>query len=243
MSGLKKFWAWSVPVLFTLLITATIASSCPISAVPAAKEHKYVALSFDDGPNLQTTPRLLDGLAKRDVHATFFILGCEVKGKEELLCRIKVEGHQIGQHTYSHVALQNLGEWAVKQELERAEEELQEVLGDGDYWLRPPYGLIRPEQYRLADCPLITWTVDSEDWKLLDAEKVVQSVRGQVQSGDIILMHDIYESSVDAALRIVDELQEEGYEFVTVRELMECCGVEPEAGQLYRCPTKTGRGY
>lgn len=206
-------------------------------------EAKYVALTFDDGPIAATTGPLLEGLRERGAKATFFVVGCFIPWNEELLLRMAEEGHQIGQHTYSHVVLEEQSDEQVRQELRQTDRLLQELLGEGDYWLRPPYGRIAEDQYRLAETTLITWTVDPEDWRLLDAEKVTAAVLSTVKSGDVILMHDIYKSSVEAALMIVDALQAEGYQFVTVRELMELQGVTPDAGELYRSPMKPGRGY
>lgn len=209
----------------------------------AATGGKYVALTFDDGPSPRTTPLLLDGLKAREARATFFVLGTEAEGNRDILRRMEAEGHQVGQHTYSHVRLDKLDDEAVRAELSRTDALLRDVLGEGDYWIRPPYGLMEPRQYRLADTTLIMWSVDPEDWKKLNEESVTQAVLRTVKSGDVILLHDIYETSVRAALDIVDALQAEGYTFVTVRELMELSGVTPEAGELYRSPTLPGRGW
>lgn len=203
---------------------------------------KYVALTFDDGPSA-VTKTLLDGLKTRSAKATFFVLGCNIPGNEPLLLRMAEEGHQIGQHTYSHVALESQSDETLRRELRQTETLLTDLLGEGDYWLRPPYGLIQERQYALVETPLITWTVDPEDWRLLDAAQVTQAVLATVESGDVILLHDIYESSVEAALYIVDALLSEGYCFLTLRELMEAEGVTPDAGELYRSPTKPGRGW
>lgn len=203
---------------------------------------KYVALTFDDGPSA-VTEALLNGLKARSAKATFFVLGCNIPGNESLLLRMAEEGHQIGQHTYSHVALESQSDETLCRELGRTEALLTALLGEGDYWLRPPYGLIQERQYALVETPLITWTVDPEDWRLLDAAQVTQTVLSTVESGDVILLHDIYESSMEAALRIVDALMSEGYRFLTLRELMETEGVTPGAGELYRSPTRPGRGW
>ena len=105
--------------------------------------------------------------------------------------------------------------------------------GEGDYWLRPPYGIVDETVAAWADEPLVLWSVDPEDWKDRDTERIVNAVISQVEDGDIILMHDIYSSSVEAALRIVDLLLERGYCFVTVEQLMELRKEEPVAGRMY----------
>ncbi|MBR6677115.1 MAG: polysaccharide deacetylase family protein [Oscillospiraceae bacterium] len=231
-------------LLFSLCIFAIIQNAEPSDETAAVCPNgKYVALTFDDGPRADTTIPLLDGLRQRGARVTFFVLGSLAEWNEDILLRMAEDGHQIGQHTYSHVALENQRDWMLRQELTRTEQILQRVLGEGDYWLRPPYGLISERQYALCETPLITWSVDPEDWKSRDCEKIKKAVLTSVQSGDVILMHDIYESSVEAALEIVDALQRQGYNFVTVRELMELYGVTPAAGELYRSPLKPGRGY
>ena len=201
-------------------------------------EPKYVALTFDDGPRPGTTDRLLDGLLERDAAATFFVIGEQVRGNEALLRRMAAEGHQIGNHTYSHVRLLKAEKDAVVEEIHKTETLLKEVLGDSSFWLRPPYGLIGAERSKLIRTPMIYWSVDPEDWKLLNKDKVVAAVLGAGQPGDIILLHDFYSTSVDAALALVDALQAEGYDFVTVEELFRIQEVEPQAGVLYARPDR-----
>ena len=120
------------------------------------------------------------------------------------------------------------------QEIQKTDTLLREILGDGTYWLRPPYGAIQEAQKPQIPVPMVTWTVDSRDWESLNAKTVVQSVLRDVKPNSIILMHDIYPSSVDAALEIVDTLQAQGYWFVTVEELLALNGVAAEPGVLYR---------
>lgn len=199
---------------------------------------KYVALTFDDGPRADTTGRLLDGLLERGASATFFVIGEQVPCNKELLQRMKAEGHQIGNHTYSHVRLLKADKDVVVEEVHKAETLLAEAVGEGSFWLRPPYGLIGSERSKLIKTPMIYWSVDPQDWKLLDKEKVTAAVLDAVQPGDIILLHDFYSASVDAALEIIDRLQEDGYAFVTVEELFRIQGVAPQPGTLYARPDR-----
>ena len=203
------------------------------------EEPKYVALTFDDGPREDTTTRLLDGLLERGAAATFFIIGQQVPGNEGLIQRMKAEGHQIGNHTYSHVRLIKADMDTVVEEVHKTEVLLAEAAGEGSFWLRPPYGRIGTERAELIRTPMIYWSVDPQDWKLLNKDKVVAAVLDAVRPGDIILLHDFYSTSVDAALEIVDRLQKEGYDFVTVEELFRIQGVEPQAGVLYARPDRT----
>ena len=199
---------------------------------------KYVALTFDDGPRRDTTSVLLDGLLERGVPATFFVIGRQIPGNEDLLCRMKEEGHQIGNHTYDHTRLLTAEPDQVVEEIHKTEVLLTELLGEDDYWLRPPYGAIGKTRAALVKTPMIYWTVDPEDWKVLDAAQVAEHVVSHVEPWGIILLHDFYPTSVQAALAIVDRLQGEGYTFVTVEELFRIRGVEPKAGCLYASPDK-----
>lgn len=193
-----------------------------------------VALTFDDGPRNTTTGPLLDGLALREVPATFFLVGNRIAGSEELVQRMAEEGHQVGIHTYEHVMMTDLSRADFDLQVGKTRALLVELLGEGEYWLRPPYGIIDASATQWCDCPLILWSVDPEDWKDKDTDRIVDAVAGHVKDGDIILMHDIYPSSVDAALRIVDSLQGQGYCFVTVEQLLEQRQVAVEAGKQYR---------
>jgi len=202
------------------------------------EEPKYVALTFDDGPRSDTTGMLLNGLLERGAAATFFVIGEQVRGNEELLQRMAAEGHQIGNHTYSHVRLLTEEKNTIIEEIQKTEVILKNLLGEREFWLRPPYGLIDKQRAALVKTPMVYWTLDPEDWKVLDTNKVVERVVGAVQPGDIILLHDFYPTSVDAALEIVDKLQAEGYTFVTVEELFRIENVTPQAGVLYASPLK-----
>jgi peptidoglycan/xylan/chitin deacetylase (PgdA/CDA1 family) len=192
----------------------------------------YVALTFDDGPHMGTTDRLLDGLLQRGASATFFLVGEEAEANPQLVCRMRAEGHQIGNHTWSHVRLE--GPEAVTEEVGRTETLLESLAGGSGYWLRPPYGQIADGTETKIKVPMVTWSVDPRDWESRDTEKVVQAVLADVKPNSIILLHDIYPTSVDAALRIVDTLQGEGYCFVTVEELLRLNGITPQAGTIYR---------
>lgn len=193
-----------------------------------------VALTFDDGPRNKTTGPLLDGLALREVPATFFLVGSRIDGSEELIERMAEDGHQIGIHTYDHVIVTDLSRSDFDLQVGKTRAKLTGILGEGDFWLRPPYGIIDPSVEQWCDCPLILWSVDPEDWKDEDVDRIVASVLEHVRDGDIILMHDIFESSVEAALQVVDALLSQGYCFVTVEQLMAQRGVQPENGALYR---------
>ena len=206
----------------------------PADGTAAISQQRYVALTFDDGPKRETTARLLDGLRERGASATFFLIGRQIPDQRDLVERMKAEGHQVGNHTWNHIRLATTSDPAVaEQEIQKTDTLLREILGDGTYWLRPPYGAIQDAQKPQIPVPMVTWTVDSRDWESLNAKTVVQSVLRDVKPNSIILMHDIYPSSVDAALEIVDTLQAQGYWFVTVEELLALNGVAAEPCVLY----------
>ena len=204
------------------------------------EEPPLAALTFDDGPNPRTTGPLLEELSRREVPATFFLVGACIPGNEDLIRRMAAEGHQIGVHTYSHVKLTEQDEAHYRREVDSVRAQLTEILGEGDYWLRPPYGILDEQVRRRSEGPLVLWSVDPEDWRDRNTDRIVEAVLSRVQDGDIILLHDIYGSSTAAALRIADGLLERGYCLVTVRELMELRGREPEQGRtVCACPPDT----
>ena len=193
-----------------------------------------VALTFDDGPRSSTTGPLLDGLALREVPATFFLVGSRIPGNEDLVRRMAAEGHQIGIHTYDHVELKGLSRQDFDLQVGKTRALITQLVGEGNYWLRPPYGLMDRQAGQWCGGPVILWSVDPEDWKDDDIDRIVAAVVEHVSDGDIILLHDLFPSSAQAALRVVDTLLARGCCFVTVEQLMAERGVTPEVGARYR---------
>ena len=231
---------WKIGLLLGWLLVPLFLCGVDENALAASaganlsEERRYVALTFDDGPLRSTTTRLLDGLRERGVTATFFLVGERIAGNEDLVRRMQAEGHQVGNHSWSHKKLQGAGETVILQEFRQTDQTLQGLLGEGSYWLRPPYGLLRESEKALIPVPMVHWSVDPEDWKTLNQKTVVREVMTAVQPGDVILLHDIYDTSVDAALEIVDRLTTQGYWFATVEELLALYGIEPQPGEMYR---------
>lgn len=184
------------------------------------EEHPKIALTFDDGPHPVYTPKLLDGLKERGIHATFFLIGKNIEGNEALVNRIQEEGHLIGSHTYNHVQLNRLSESKARDEVLKGCNKIYETTGTYSSFVRPPYGSWKKNLDFCITMIPVSWNVDSLDWKTQNTEKIVKRVVKDVGEGDIILMHDIFDTSVEAALQIVDTLTEEGYQFVTVDELL-----------------------
>ena len=190
--------------------------------VDAAETTKYVALTFDDGPSGRFTRRLLEELAQRRVLATFFLCGYRVEQYQELTAQIASDGHEIGCHGQTHESFRELSQMALCSELECSMERITTAAGQRPTLLRPPGGVFEPErlaQTVCADLPVVLWSVDPKDWRRSDADGIAAEVIEAVRPGDIILLHDMSDSSVDAALTIIDTLQARGVEFVTVSEL------------------------
>jgi peptidoglycan/xylan/chitin deacetylase (PgdA/CDA1 family) len=220
----------ALALLMGLYRTETLPANAPVE-IPT--EQRYIAMTFDDGPRRATTERLLNGLRDRGASATFFLVGKQIAGNEDLVKRMFEEGHQVGNHTWDHVSLQESQPEKIAWEIKQTETQLQAILGERSYWLRPPYGKLSEKQRKQIQTPLVQWSIDPEDWKYKNTEKVVQSVLKAAKPNAIILLHDIYPTSVDAALQIVDALQEKGYVFVTVEELLALNKIEPEPGVFY----------
>lgn len=191
-----------------------------VSGENAVPEHKVVALTFDDGPHPVYTQRLLDGLAERKVHATFFVVGQNIPGNEELIARMDREGHLIGNHTYDHVKICDMSGEKACEEVSKTSELVYEITGKNTEFVRPPFGAWNKKMECSFVMIPVLWDVDPLDWTTKNAPQVVRRVIKDVKDGDIVLLHDFYASSVEAALEIVDKLQAEGYEFVTVDRLI-----------------------
>ena len=185
-------------------------------------EKPKIAITFDDGPSAVYTPRLLDGLKERGVKATFFLIGqnIEKEGGSEIVKRMYEEGHLIGNHTYHHVEITKVSNDEAYQELMLTNEALENITGEEVQFMRPPFGLWQKELEKKIHVLPVMWSIDPLDWATENVDEIVNKVVTEAQENDIILLHDCYDSSVKAALRIIDLLQAEGYEFVTVDELM-----------------------
>ena len=223
----KSFNVW-------LLMAGAFAALCLIgSAVRAeslgtvqvigsaeAENVKKIALTFDDGPHPVYTPVLLDGLAKRKVKATFFITGENAEAYPELVKRMQEEGHLIGNHTYSHIQLTQGNREKFKGELVKTNEIIEEITGQGVTYVRPPYGSWDKSFEKELNMIPVLWNIDPLDWCCNDASCVIRKVESAAGEDAIILLHDSYPSTVTAALQIVDDLQQRGYVFVTVEEIL-----------------------
>ena len=143
-------------------VIPAVSADTPTDADPSAP--KYVALTFDDGPSPRCTPRLLDGLAEYGARATFFVVGCQTVKDPDIVRRIAAEGHQVGNHSYDHPQMDSLTCAQALADLQKNDDLLCRLLGKGDYWVRPPYGLCTDREAAALSVPLVNWSVDTEDW-------------------------------------------------------------------------------
>ena len=202
---------------FTLLVLC-----CCLLCVPvrAAENEKLVALTFDDGPSGKFTRKLLDGLEARGAKATFLLCGYRMAQYPDLTQRIFQEGHEIGLHGYSHKPMQDMCQRDTALEIRKTMALLPEDCEIS--FLRPPGGLCSEcVQTAAAEFGLsiLHWSVDPKDWAIHDPSSIENTVISRVRDGDVILLHDMSNSSVEAALAIVDALQKQGFRFVTASEL------------------------
>ena len=186
----------------------------------AGEEEKKIALTFDDGPHPYYTEQLLDGLKERGVVVTFFVTGEHAQLHPDIIERMSEEGHLIGNHTYSHMQLTSRNREEFKEELIKTNEIIMEITGQEVIFVRPPYGdWDKSFEAELNMFPVL-WTIDPRDWCSSNVGCITERVLDKAGENEIILMHDYYGTSVTAALKVVDELLEEGYMFVTVEEIL-----------------------
>ena len=186
----------------------------------AEKNKKVVALTFDDGPDGNTTPQALDILAKYKIKATFFVQGKNIAGNEAILKRMQAEGHEVGNHSWNHPVLTQLSLEDAKKQITDTESAITSVLGKSSKLMRPPYGAISDDIRNSLDLSFIMWDVDSLDWKSKNEAAILTEIQRQTTDGSIILMHDIHQTSVNSLPKVIEYLQGQGYSFVTVSELL-----------------------
>lgn len=183
------------------------------------KDRKVVAFTFDDGPNPNTTPILVQSLKKRGMNATFFMLGTNVEKHPETVKYVDENGFEVASHTYQHRNLRKIPVGDQNYEIYHTQELIHQTIGKDPTAIRPPYGNYSEETLSFIQTPIVLWNVDTLDWKYRDANEIYQNSIDKIQDGDIVLMHDIYYRSVDAAILFADELYQRGYAVVSVQEL------------------------
>lgn len=194
---------------------------------------KMIALTFDDGPGVKATARILAALEEVGGRATFFMLGENAAAHPDLARQVAQAGHLVGTHTNSHKSLIRLTAKEMLQEVELSLDNIQKATGVRPAILRPPYGNVNDLVKQTLDLPLVNWSVDTRDWDSRDAQKVYDHILANVRDGDIVLMHDIYDSTAEAVEKVLPELVKRGYQLVTVEELFAYKGLSLKAGKVY----------
>ena len=196
---------------------------------PDCADVKCVALTFDDGPG-EHTDELLDILDENDAKATFYVLGSKLDSHTEEVERMVREDHEVGNHTWDHADLATLSASKIKDDLQRTDKAIKDVTGQTPTTMRPPYGSLSDTARETIDKPMLLWDVDTLDWQHRDPETTVDIAEEETDEGSVLLFHDIHETTVEAIPDVLETLSEDGYEFVTVDEMM---GSEVEAGTAY----------
>lgn len=204
--------------------SSDISGSKQISWSRGSANQRYIALTFDDGPVAANTTRVLDMLKRRNIKATFYVIGERVQNNKSLSRRIVAEGHEIGNHTWTHGKLTGMSNSKVRWELDKTRDAIVAATGVKPRTMRPPYGALRSDQrawiFREYGYPTILWDVDPEDWKKPGTTAIRNRILNGTKNGSIILLHDLHKSSVDAVPSTIDALLRKGYKFVTVSQLI-----------------------
>jgi len=219
----------------------------PAAETTEAPKGKAVALTFDDGPSLTITPRVLKLLAENDAKATFFLIGMQLPGREDVVRQAIAQGCEIGNHTYEHKYLTRISKAECHRQISKCNEMLREITDESCKFFRPPGGYYKGIEKEIK-MPIFLWSIDTNDWRVhklaekpkkdkeraAAVQKIVDTVLEQVQDGDIILMHDIYELTADACEQIIPGLAERGFRMLTLSELFAEKGIKLEKSTVYR---------
>lgn len=184
------------------------------------KNKKLIALTFDDGPNPDTTPQLLDILDTKKIPVTFFALGENAQKYPEIIAKEAQKGHEVASHTWDHSDLKTLTKGKQKEEILKANQLINKITGQDITLFRPPYGSYDQSTLQLTPLTAVLWSVDTNDWQYNNSTPVIQNAISSTYNGAILLLHDIHPWSVEAVPTIIDELSQEGYTFVTVSTLL-----------------------
>lgn len=197
-------------------------------------DKKTVALTFDDGPSSKYNAQFLDVLARNKAHATFFMVGTMMNNCQKCVLDTYNSGNEVGSHTYNHMNIKKNNALDVNDNLKQVDDLFYKITNDHIKYVRPPYGSYSKENLENINNPLILWNIDTEDWSHHDVDYIVNSVMENVQDGSIILMHELYETSLQALEVLLPRLYVEGYQVVSVSELANMKGKTLESGHAYR---------
>lgn len=191
-----------------------------------------IALTYDDGPS-KYTKEILDLLKENNSAATFFVLGSQASKYEDTVKQMIENGNQIGNHSYDHKRLTLLNDEELYDQINKTDNLIYEIAMYRPFVMRPPYGSTTEALKEKIQKPIINWSIDTRDWESRNAETITKIICENVKDGDIILMHDLYESSLEASKKVIPELINRGYQLVTISELSESREIILRAGQTY----------
>lgn len=231
----RNFFVAVVPFVLALVL---LSRSIPDGTVRlnignSGVGEKVIALTFDDGPG-DYTQTLLDGLEEYDAKVTFFVIGKKAEKYPDTLKRAYDDGHLIGNHSYDHINLLSSSLSEIEESITKSADIIEEITGERPLFFRAPHGYTTSFQLKKLDTFFIKWSVDSYDWKGKDAEYIYKRLMSKASDGQIILLHDTKQATVEAVLRAIPELKEQGYEFVRVDELLSRNGNKIRMGVPYR---------
>ncbi len=192
-----------------------------------------IAFTFDDGPNPENTERILKTLTENYSHATFFVVGSNAEKYPDTLKAIASAGCEIGNHTYGHANLTSISWEEAQEQIDKTNRAVNKAIGEDTTVIRPPYGAYDDNLLNALQEPVVLWDLDTEDWDSRDAQKIADNILSSVKDGDIVLMHDIYDSTADAVEIVVPKLKEQGYQIMSVSEMAAYKGKELELGKAY----------
>lgn len=196
------------------------------------KNKPMIALTFDDGPNYNTS-KIIDILNKYNVKATFFMLGKNIENNKDIVKKMNDYGMEIGNHTYSHKLLTKLKEEQILNEFKKTNDLVFDIIGKYPTLTRPSYGSTSSKIRKQVTTPIIIWNIDTLDWKYHNSSKIYNEVISKAEDGDIILMHDIYTATSNSLELIIPKLLEKGYQLVTVSELFYYKEIDIKPGKVY----------
>lgn len=199
---------------------------------PVNPNRPMIALTFDDGPGLGTE-RLIEALDSHGARATFFMMGTRVHTYQDAVRKMVEAGCELANHTTHHLKLLDLSSDDIAKEIGDTRDAINSIVGQNPTLVRPPYGAVNQVVQSVAGVPIMLWSVDTLDWQLKDAELIRNYVLNTVKDGDIVLMHDIYEATVQATIELIPLLQKKGYQLVTVSEMAKARGITLENGAKY----------
>ena len=223
-----KIFVFVFTFIFVLLCNAFVVLAAD-TAIEAEK--KYIALTFDDGPHPEYTEKVLDILEEKNVPATFFVVGFRAEVHRDTILRMKKLNCEVGNHTYEHKHLKKISRQEALTEIRKCSDIIFDITGEYPKIYRPPFGEIGKGLEKEIAMTKILWTIDSSDWRIkYEKSQVVNNIVPKANENSIILLHDFYKATVAALPEIIDKLQAEGFEFITISELLK---IDNSAGSKF----------